>query len=175
MELQTFDFEASLKSIGNFVQAVISTNDENKKTKLMKQLNQFNQCLEALATAKKRFKNFDLNVPDKKIKLDSGSLEIPNEIWTKIMNYLPTKEIFQNFGLVSKKFHSLIDGIQYFEVKNIDEKGKCDKIIEIVNNSKALIELNLDIFYGAPRTNSWKAKLYSKQLTCARLSAPFQP
>ena len=38
MELQALEFESSLKSIYNFVQGVVSGQDENKKIKLVEEL-----------------------------------------------------------------------------------------------------------------------------------------
>ena len=96
---------------------------------------------------RKRSTTFESNI-HKKVKLDSGKVELPNEIWTKIMHHLSTKDIFKNFGLVSKRFHSLIGGIKYLQVKNIDRVYFCKEIIEIVKNSKALIELDLDFHYS---------------------------
>ena len=70
----------------------------------------------SLATTK-RSNNLELKVPDKKIKLNAGRLDVPNEIWTKIMNYLPTNNIFKNFGLVCKRFHGLTSGVKYLQCK----------------------------------------------------------
>ena len=89
MELQTLEFESSLKSIINFVQAVVSGQDENKKIKLVEELQQLLEMANNSNKARKRSKSFDLKVPEKKIKVDCEKAKLPNEIWTKIMNYLP--------------------------------------------------------------------------------------
>ena len=111
--------------------------------------------------ARKRSKNLDSKVPNKKRKLISVKVDLPNEIWTKIMNYLPTIDIFKNFGLVSKRFHGLIGGIKYLQVKNIDNVNMCHKVIEIVNNHKALIELELDFLYTNQTQCSFTTNFYS--------------
>ena len=138
MKLQTFDFESSLKTIGNFVQAVISDQDENKKNNMVEELQHFLELAKSPNSSRKRCKNCNSNIPQKKIKLESRVVEMPNEIWTKIMNYLPTKEIFQNFGLVSKRFQSLLGGIKYLQVRNINTVDLCKKFIEIVRNRKSI-------------------------------------
>ena len=146
MELQTFDFEASLNSIGNFVQAVVSSSDEKKKTKLVETLKQFLEMAASKVVAKKRFKNSDLSVTDKKIKHDSGRMDIPNEIWTKIMNYLPSNSIFKNFRLVCKRFHGLTSGIKRLHAQIIDS-NLSDVVLKIVKNSRAIIAIDLEILY----------------------------
>ena len=148
MELSNTFFDSYLTSFGNFVQVVSSSNDENKKTKLVEQLNQFLEITSPLPATKKRSNNFELKVPDKKIKLATGRMDVPNEIWTKIMNYLPTNCIFKNFGLVSKKFHSLTSGIKYLHCKLIYEHMS-DTVLKIVKKSRGLIALSFEV------VNSW--------------------
>ena len=111
--------------------------------------------------ARKRSTTFESNIHDKKVKLDSGKVEIPNEIWTKIMNYLSKKDIFANFGLVNKRFHGLISGMKYLQVKNIASVKLCKKVIEIVKNSKAITELDLDICYTNASPCSFQIEYYS--------------
>ena len=59
------------------------------------------------------------------------------------MNYLPTKDIFKNFGLVSKRFHGLIGGMKYLQAKIID-LNMIYKFIEIVKEYNRIIELDLE-------------------------------
>ena len=143
MELQTSDFESSLNSIGNFVQAVLSGQDENKKTKLVEQLNQFLEMASPSVSAKKIF-NYSKIPYDKKIKLVTGRMDVPNELWTKVMNYLPTHEIFKNFRLVCKRFDSLTSGIKYLNGKITDAKMS-DIVLKIVKNSRTIIALDFEI------------------------------
>ena len=165
MELQSFDFESSLKSIETFVKGVVCGQDENRKIRLKKKLKHFLQITNNPSnTTRKRPSNLNFEVSPKRIKPDcEEKFKIPNEIWTKIMNYLPTKEIFQNFGLVSKQFHGLIGGIKYLQVRNIDENTKlCKKILEVMNNCKSLVELDLDIPHTPYVVNKSKARKMSQ-------------
>ena len=133
-----------MTSFGNLVKVVSSSNDENKKTKLVEQLNQFLEMASPLAAVTKRSNYFDSKVSDKKIKLDSGRVDVPNEIWTKIMNYLPTNSIFNNFGLVCKRFHGLTSGVKYYQCK-ITHLNMMHTVLKIVKNSKAIIKLDFEI------------------------------
>ena len=46
--------------------------------------------------------------PCKKIKLDQDrNIDFPNEIWSKILKYLPSEDVYQSLSLVSKRFQSL--------------------------------------------------------------------
>ena len=57
MKLQTFDFESSLKAIGHFVQAVTSGQDENKKNKMVEELQHFLELAKSPNSSRKRCKN----------------------------------------------------------------------------------------------------------------------
>ena len=107
MEISNTFFDSSLTNFGNFVQVVVSSNDENKKTKLVEQLNHFLEIADPSSGARKRSKNFDPKVLEKKIKVDFERVELPNEIWIKIMNYLPTNDILNSFGHVCRRFQGL--------------------------------------------------------------------
>ena len=171
MKLHTFDFESSLKTIGDFVQAVISDQDENKKNKMVEELQHFLELAKSPNSSRKRCKNCNSNIPQKKIKLESRVVEMPNEIWTKIMNYLPTKEIFQNFGLVSKRFQSLIGGIKYLQVRNIDNLDKCTKVIEIVKNSKTIVALDLNMIFFTLKLKNVSNFVMQTINSCPRLKS----
>ena len=143
MELQPFDFESSLNSIGNFVQAVVSGQDEDKKMQLVEQLNHFLEIADPSSGARKRSKNFDPKVPEKKIKVDLKSVELPNEIWIKIMNYLPTNDILNSFGHVCRRFHGLIGDMKYLQAKIIN-LDMFDELIAVLEESKGIIALDLE-------------------------------
>ena len=127
--------------------------------------------------ARKRSTYLDLEFTNKKMKLNSEIVEMPNEIWTKIMNYLPTEDIFKSFGLVNKRFQSLISGIKYLQVKNIyGDKSNTEVVKEILKNSKALVGLEMDFLHvhtnydnGKFRMTSENVKLNEEFIECHRL------
>ena len=96
-------------------------------------------------TAYKMRKNNEAKIitPEKKSKIE-GKIKVPNELWMKIMNFLPTKDIFTSFALVNKHFHNLTmspSSIKYLQIKDIDNDFDFDKVIEVVNRSIGLKEL----------------------------------
>ena len=80
------------------------------------------------ASSKKRSQKTEIIIPDKKLKLDHGNrIELPEEIWLKVINYLKTQDLFQNFALANKYFHGLSQdtrAVKSLLLKNIDDKTK---------------------------------------------------
>ena len=73
--------------------------------------------------------------------------DLPNELLVKIMNYLPTTDIYNTFGLVCKEFHDLTFEIKYLKIKYIQNNHRhhWERIIKIVKSSKSLIRLTFDL------------------------------
>ena len=86
-------------------------------------------------------------VPDKKLKLSPSPLmELPNEIWMKILSYLPTCDILKNFNLTCKRFHSLAinpGAIKFLRVKNITDTGEYQEVVKVLKRSKTLKKLSI--------------------------------
>ena len=71
-----------------------------------------------------------------------SSVELPDEIWLKIIQNLPTKDLFKNFALSCKKFHNFSEdpfAIKHFQVKNINTLPKFENVKKIIAASKALV------------------------------------
>ena len=69
--------------------------------------------------------------------------KLPNELWMKILTYLPTYDIFASFALVNKHFHGLTldpSAIKYLQIKDIDyhQVGKMKKVLKRCKNLKEL-------------------------------------
>ena len=86
-------------------------------------------------------------VPEKKLKLsESPLMNLPNEIWMKILKYLPTYDILKNFNLTCKQFHSLaispgaIKSLQ-LKVENFKESTQYQEIVKVLKRSKTLNKL----------------------------------
>ena len=58
MELSNTFFDSFMTNFGKYVQVVVSSNDENKKTKLIEQLNHFLEMASPSVVITKRSKKF---------------------------------------------------------------------------------------------------------------------
>jgi len=98
----------------------------------------------------------------KKAKLNpikGKNIALPNELWFKIMNYLPTKDLFGTFALVNKKFYTLSldpNAVKYLQLDDIVHHYDFeDHIKGIVRRYKHIVELSIFAIYGyrdGPRT-----------------------
>ena len=95
---------------------------------------------------KRPFKDSE-QITDKKLKLSPSPLmDLPNEIWMKILNFLPTYDILKNFNLTCKHFHSLatnpcaIKSI-HLKLKNAMESSQYQEIVKVLTRSKTLNKL----------------------------------
>ena len=87
-------------------------------------------------------------VPAKKLNLSPSPLmDLPNEIWMKILGYLPTSDILRNFNLTCKHFHFLATNpgaIKFLELKNVDKSDQYQQIVKVLKRSKTLNKLTID-------------------------------
>ena len=104
---------------------------------------------------KRHFKTTEY-VSDKKLKLSPSPLmNLPNEIWMKILTFLPTYDILKNFNLTCKHFHSLatnpsaIKSLQ-LKLENAKDSSQYHNIVKVLKRSKTLNKL---IISGHGRMN----------------------
>ena len=101
----------------------------------------------------KRLKNlFSTDQDAKRNDLSSCGLsplvDLPDEIWLKIIQYLPTKDIFGSFALVHKKFDNLTrdsSAVKYLQLRAIDTWSKFESVSKVIAKSKSLIKLKIDL------------------------------
>ena len=73
-------------------------------------------------------------------------IELSNEIWLKIMNYLPTKDIFGTFALLNKRLNGLTLNSKYlsFDGNILDSDPiKLDQAIHVLKNVTGLVGINI--------------------------------
>ena len=89
----------------------------------------------------------DANQVEKNFEYNSGkTVTLPEEVWLKIMNYLKTKDMFLNFGLVSKFFNGLtLDSraVKYLELANISYEKKFNQVLELIKRSNHIKVLQI--------------------------------
>ena len=78
------------------------------------------------------------------------NIQLPNEIWLKIMNYLKTKDVFGNFALVCKSFNNLtmdLGAIKHIHIANFKTEEDCkrmEKTLQVLKNCYHLRSLSID-------------------------------
>ena len=77
--------------------------------------------------------------------LDSSGF--PDEIWLKIIQYLPTKDVFRNFALICKRFNNLTQDsstVKYLQLTAIDTWQKFENVSKLISITKYLVELKIN-------------------------------
>ena len=89
----------------------------------------------------------DANQVEKNFEYNSGkTVTLPEEVWLKIINYLKTKDMFLNFGLVSKFFNGLtLDSraVKYLELANISYEKIFNQVLELIKRSNHIKVLQI--------------------------------
>ena len=120
----------------NLVNEVFVSNNENPKPPKRLKVELMNKVEDILAICKQ-------NLHDDPEDTKDDSTKLPNELWMKILTYLPTKNIFKNFALVNKHFHGLTldpSAIKYLQIKDVQchQVGKMEKVLKRCKNLKEL-------------------------------------
>ena len=76
------------------------------------------------------------------------NIEIPNEIWLKIMNYLPTEDIFGTFVRLNKRLNGIATdpkALKYLSFKRLETYSRnfFDPAMKVLNRSTGLVGLSL--------------------------------
>ena len=69
----------------------------------------------------------DNNIGSQAKRIKLNTLELPNEMWMKILSYLQFKDVFGNFALVNKHFHALTlhpSAVKYLHLQDSKIKNK---------------------------------------------------
>ena len=145
--------DIAFEFLGNFVKHAVHEKGEKKEDLLTiiknsaEKLEKFSGMLAEETNnnpPKKRPLETSKQVPDKKLKPSPSPLmELPNEIWMKILSFLPTYDILKNFNLTCKHFHSLatnpcaIESLQ-LKLENAKDSSQYQEIVKVLKRSKTL-------------------------------------
>ena len=139
------DFNSTLNGIDKFVRDILAGGNSHQKLKMCEKMNLLNQVCQfsKKQTTKSIASKVDVTV------------NVPNELWLKIISYLKCKDIFLGFGQVSKRFNELIHdptAIKSFEFKlnenSIYHDMAMDMAMEVLKYSKQLIRISLTFRYA---------------------------
>ena len=153
--------DQSMKLFGKLVKYVNHEDEDEMKMKLLETIQSCNKTLEKFTETlfkkpkikrlkKRSFESSktSVQVPVKKLKPSPSPLmDLPNEIWMKILNYLPTYDILKNFNLTCKHFHSLAINpcaIKSLKLKKVNDGDHYQKLISVLKRSKTLNELTIE-------------------------------
>ena len=158
-------------SIDNLEIKVIHIEHETNVTEASKEGNcEGKVCKRPLA--KKRRIDSDV----KKVKLDR-KVDLPDEIWMKIMGYVKSFDLFQNVSLVCKHFYNIHrDAVKYVAMKSVDNKKNHQNAINTLLQCKSLKMFEIDVVvrkYSNPNNVMSQVDDIIKQVlvTCAGLKS----
>ena len=95
--------------------------------------------LQHLAKASKNSKGSQVQTHEpknKKAKIEK--FDLPNEIWLNIINHLSTKDVFQNFALVCKRFHNFTNDAS--ALKTITLRNASQMSVKTMENLKKVLQ-----------------------------------
>ena len=143
----------------NFVKDVLQGGDVNQKNHLVKRLQKF---VNLHNFGKRPLDSEQTESHQLNKKLKRNNVELPNEMWIKIMNYLDTWNVFGNFSLTCKSFHNLTSAIKWLHMKDITNDNEFQNIVKILRRSTTLIKL------GVYDSDNFVNKLVKEALKASR-------
>ena len=160
MAMFQYDQELVIRGFQKFVNDVFDGNDEEPKKKLCESLHEIiTNChcskgdkMTEIKTessisrkrSKTRCKLLETK-KEKKLKIEPArKLELPSEIWLKIMNCLNTKDLMTNFALVCKNFNNFVKDVKYLQLKNITDI-RFESALKLLKTTKHLKEISVSI------------------------------
>ena len=133
-----------VQNFGNLVKEVFVSNSENPRPPKRLKVELMNKVENILAICKQNlYDETEEAIFIEDAKDDSPKL--PNELWMKILTYLPTRDIFATFALVNKHFHGLTldpSAIKYLQIEDIPYH-QVDKMKKVLERCKNLKELSI--------------------------------
>ena len=155
------DYKYVINGFQKFAKDIFDGNDENQKKALLENLLdlvKYSEIARPVQSAKSmkrplevkdEVKNepFEENVA-KKPKHDPGrNVDVPYDIWLKIMNYLDTKDLFKNFNLACRKFNFMSmdsNAVKYLTLSSIKKETDFKMATKVIRRSKLLVEIKID-------------------------------
>ena len=86
--------------------------------------------------------------PEQDLELNSlRKVDFPDEIWLKIIQNLPTEDMFGSFAIACKKFHNLTQdsmAVKFLQLKRIDNGLMLINVREAIKRQKGIVELMIN-------------------------------
>ena len=150
MKRSTFD--NTIDNFDKFAKEVFSGNDEDFKSKLLDEL----ELLTGIGTER----------PSKKLRINpERKVELPNEIWIKIIKSLHSKDVYGSLAFVNKHFNGLSLESGVTRIIRMDYGFELEKCLIILKDSRTSIEIISDKNSSLIRAISITKNLKSLKLT----------
>ena len=145
--------DLALECLGNLVKEAVHEDKDEEKMELLTSIHKSSKTLQTFTEMlfeEPKIKDQKISletskqVPEKKLKLSPSPLmNLPNEIWMKILNHLPTYDILKNFNLTCKQFHSLATSpgaikSLLLKLENAKDSFQYQEIVKVLKRSKTL-------------------------------------
>ena len=142
------DLDHAVVNFEKVVKNVVENGDGIQQAKLLKKLKDLTKFMLSTEDSKS-VKTMEIP-PNKKIKLNplSTNIEIPSEIWLKIMNYLPTEDIFLRLALLNKRLNGLTKDSKAIKYLSLNPGRLSKQAIEILKRSTGLVGLSIKQTYS---------------------------
>ena len=142
------NFDKILRYFETTVEYILFDEDQARISKLSQTLQRISTLQHFAVTSRKpKYHQVENREPrTKKAKMEK--IDLPNEIWLKIINNLSTKDVFQNFSLVCKRFNNLAldpSALKSITIKNTSKMSfeTFGNVKKVIQRSKKLQELKL--------------------------------
>ena len=132
--LKSCDFEMALKVMDKFVENVLIGSDKHQKMKLVERFKTYQAFYELLTMKEKIIFQNQSNT----------TIDVPDEIWLKIMRYLDYKDVFENVSLVNKHFHNLTHDssvIRSIDLFKTNDETKLHQKMEVLKRSRNITHI----------------------------------
>ena len=137
--LKSCDFELALKVMDKFVENVLVGTDKHQKTRLLEKFKRYQELSELLV------KEEENDIQNQ----NNTEINVPDEIWLKIMRFLNYKDVFQNLCLVNKHFSNLThdsSAIKSIDLMKVYDETKLQKKLNVLKRSRNICHVTVTEF-----------------------------
>ena len=156
LEFGENDFDWSLNAMDRFVKNVLLGTNKNHWKRMVEKLQNYVEMAELLED---HFQN----------QISTRKIQVPDEIWLRIMRFLNYKDLFVNVSLVSKHFYNLTNDssiVKSIKLKKIEDQSMLKHKMEVLKRCRNI--RHIDITNVDQSTNNqleqvlkWNPKLKS--------------
>ena len=135
------NFQSKLEEFAVFTEAVFQGDNESYKAQLLGKVGHFfrkriNSCLPINK----------LGFLNKKARKQKVKIDLPDELWIKILGYMKIRDVFQNFALTCKRFNNLsLDSsiIKSLHLSHVDEIDY-EYVLKVIKRSKFMTKIEIN-------------------------------